>query len=467
LRQEAEAVLQSQFRNVPVSISLAQPRQFYVHVTGAVPVPGRYPAQPVARVSSVLEYAFADTAQAPVTNLRYQPSFRNVILRQQDGTQRSLDLRQYFATGDTEHNPYLQDGDVIAVEAFDPTFESVFVDGAVAFPGRYDYREGDTVLDLLRLTAGGPGIRHIQSVRLTRQSSDGTVDDQILAVPALLKGTTPNPAVRPLDNLYVFPRSRTGGTATVEGYVAYPGTYPIEEGRTTLARLIQMAGGLREDALPRGAYLSRPVFDDIQPQVVVDPQRQGVTNPSAMFRIRTDSSAILRRIRLANLDYLSRVYFAQEVRMQNQVPVNLQAQMQGEVDPIMLRDGDRLVVPRDNNTIFVFGQVNQPGYFPYRPDRSIDAYVEAAGGLGALATGVFVVKAGTGEFLPPERATLASGDAIFVDRQDIADDPQLQRLLLEENRARADARIRSTQVLLQILTTAATVVTTYLFVRNN
>jgi protein involved in polysaccharide export with SLBB domain len=64
-----------------LDVALVQPRQFYVHVSGAVPVPGRYLATPVARLSTVLELAFADTSRAPVANLDYRPSFRDITLR--------------------------------------------------------------------------------------------------------------------------------------------------------------------------------------------------------------------------------------------------------------------------------------------------------------------------------------------------------------------------------------------------
>ncbi|MEM6337058.1 MAG: polysaccharide biosynthesis/export family protein, partial [Bacteroidota bacterium] len=51
---EARAIaldtLSSSFRNVPVDVALLQPRSFYVHVSGAVPEPGRYLALPASRV---------------------------------------------------------------------------------------------------------------------------------------------------------------------------------------------------------------------------------------------------------------------------------------------------------------------------------------------------------------------------------------------------------------------------------
>src|SRR5690606_23018989 len=119
--------------------SLAQPRQFYVHVVGAVPIPGRYLALPVARVSDVLQLAFADTTTLPVSNFAYRPSLRNVDLTRRDGESVSVDLARYFSTGETEFNPYVRDGDVVNVGAFRVDERAVFVNGAVPFPGTYDH----------------------------------------------------------------------------------------------------------------------------------------------------------------------------------------------------------------------------------------------------------------------------------------------------------------------------------------
>lgn len=92
VRDDALAALRRTYRSVRVDVSLAQPRQFYVHVSGAVPMPGRYLALPVARVSDLLQLAFADTVNAPVSNPTYRPSLRNIDLTRRDGSTTSIDL---------------------------------------------------------------------------------------------------------------------------------------------------------------------------------------------------------------------------------------------------------------------------------------------------------------------------------------------------------------------------------------
>ncbi|QXD15879.1 SLBB domain-containing protein [Rhodocaloribacter litoris] len=459
-RSRARRALKARFRNVAVNVSLAQPRQFYVHVTGAVPVPGRYLAMPVARVATVLEMAFADTTRTPVGNFNYRPSLRNITLVRRDGTERHIDLLRYFVTGETAHNPYLSDGDVIYVPAYDPRFASVYVDGEVPFPGAYDHHPGETAGDLLALAAGKADPASLGPVRLTRRHADGTVETRLLAPEDL------SIVLQPRDHLSIGTARLPGGTATIEGFVHHPGTYPIEQGRTTVQDLIALAGGLRPEASVRMAYLERIVLPEPTPKRFT--QNRFELRPPPPVVVPRDSVEILQRLRMADLDFLSRAYFARELRLQNRVSVSLVDLLEERTDPVYLRDGDRLVVPRDEQTVYVFGQVVRPGFVAYVPGKDARYYIEAAGGAGPLAARAYVVDGATGAYVPADQARIESGDLIFLDRkQDIADSPEMQRLVLEEGRFRADARIRTVQTILQTAGTIASLVALIVTISRN
>ena len=460
VRERVRASLRQQFQNVGLEVALAQPRQFKVHVSGAVPVPGRYTATPIARASDAIGLAFADTTQPPVANAAYRPSLRNVTLRRRDGTRRSLDLLRYFATGDVDHNPYLQDGDVVYVHAFDPDYEAVFIDGAIPFPGTYAYREGDTVSDLLMLAGSASSPVSPGEVRLTRR---GGGENRMISADRLTSGEAI--PVEPLDHLYVVPERLLGGTATASGAVRFPGTYPITLGETTLQDLVRLAGGPREDALERAAALQRT------------PSAESGLAPTGAGRFgqvlaggvlpQPDAAAILQRTRLAELDFTSRAYFAQELSQPGGVPIDLEALMAPEAEPVYLQDGDRLRVPRDEQTVLVLGQVVRPGYAAFVPEWRAERYIQASGGRGPEAAGAYLVKAGTGQFLPLGTGEVESGDVIFVDRREgVADTAEMQRLVLEVRRTRADARSRLAQIVFSAIATTATVVTTYIVVRD-
>ncbi len=167
----------------------------------------------------------------------------------------------------------------------------------------------------------------------------------------------------------------------------------------------------------------------------------------------------MQRLRLTDLDFLSRSYFAQELRTQNRVSVNLEAVLAGSAEPVILRDGDRLVVPRDEQTVFVAGQVIRPGFVLHVAGQTQSHYIAAAGGRSMFASTVYLLRSGTGEFILAENTVVKTGDVIFVDRKtDLAENAEMQRLVIAEQSVRADARIRVAQTIVQSIGTLATLV---------
>ncbi len=401
-RDSALVALRRSFGRLRIDVALAQPRSFWVHVSGAVPVPGRFLAAPVARVSSVLEVAFADTSRAAVANPAFRPALRNVTLIRRDGGQVLLDMARYFATGAVDENPYLSDGDVIVVPGYDPAYASVRVDGAVPFPGAYDVREGDTVRRVLEAAGLAASPEHATAVRLTRFEEDGLHTIELLAS-AVFENETGETTVRARDHVSVVADRPAQGSASVEGWVRSPGTFSIESGVTTVRDLLEQAGGMRDGALLDAAHVVRGASGR--------PEQTGLRGrPSLTGFVRPDTLEALRSLRLTELELASRMYFAQEFEATRRIPID------PDGEPVVLQDGDRLVIPRDERTVHVFGQVVRPGYLAYEPGRAADWFVEAAGGRGANAGRVLHLRAATGAVVTEANAEVRSGDVIFVDR---------------------------------------------------
>ncbi len=462
-RRRATDALREQFQRVRLQVTLSQPRQFYVHVSGAVPTPGRMVATPVARVATVLSIAFADTTSAPVSNVAFRPALRNVKLIHRNGDEESVDLLRYFSTGNTDHNPYLRDGDVISLPTYDPNYDAVFVSGAVAFPGTYDYRPDDTLYDVLVLTSGQNPPQGFSRVRLSRVTDAGVAESEIYDVAALARSKV---RIQPRDQIFALPHETVRGSASIEGWVEYPGTYSIVPGRTTLRDLVELGGGLRNGALARGAYLERATLPT--PSLESTRNNRFEFLPGDYRIVPRDTAAILKVTRLADMDFLSRAYLAQELRLQSRVPINLEDVLQDGGADVSLEDGDNVFVPRDENRVFVFGQINRPGYIAARPDMSVESYIAASGGRSDHAGRAYVIEAGTGKYTDARRAEARSGDMIFVDRRrNRADSAELQRLLYEERRADLERRSRTWQNVVQTAGAVTALITTYLLIRRD
>lgn len=449
VRRSVEERLQAVNRNVPVAVRLASPRQFFVHVSGAVPRPGRYLAFPVARVSDVLEDAYnsmqglfnpnvrneQDGALLSVSSERpqlregFRASFRNVTLTRRDGSTESLDLYRYFATGDTEHNPYVLDGDVITVEAYHVAREAVRVAGDVAYEGMYPYRPGDTVIDVLRLSMDPARLQEIEEVRVVRRGSEGNAESFVLNVREVLAGTRPDAPLMPADRITVL--TEETAIAYVNGWVEHPGPYPIQAGETTLRQLVEMAGGLRPDA-----------------------------NVGAAFMTRGESAYFKGDGRTSDLDFFSRAYLRQS-QQANRFVADVAAALRSPADDIVLYNGDRVVFPPDEGTVFVTGNVAQPGYVPYVPGQNAQYYIDLAGGQGADSRGVYVFEQNTGETLMGSNVPVVSGTTIFVDRRPVAESPEMASLLLSDQASRRQARIATTQTIITGISAITSIITAY------
>lgn len=480
VKETVERELRRTYRNVASQVALAQPRQFYVHVTGRVTQPGRHVMEPVARVEAALTAAMGGASPLDVLELRlaeatraaqrstltgetaeevHLPALRNVRLTHRDGTVETVDLLRYYATGDLRFNPHVRDGDVLYVPAYLPSRGGVSVEGEVARPRTYDYREGDTVVDLLLVATGPAGLAELGPVRLVRATGEA----QTLETHDLAPGSPADLPLRPRDRLIVLPLGREQTTATVEGRVRYPGTYPITPGTTTPGDLVEMAGGLLPDALLRGAYVERRGSE-------YTPERQPTLRQALLLEDAMREAFIAQKTfeetRLSNLDFLSRQYLGREMLQAPRLSVDLEAALAGGGSALPLRDGDRLVVPQDLDAVLVIGQVNRPGYVPHASGADAGYYVEQAGGLAPGATHIYVRDAGTGAIRPAGSAPLASGDYVLVDRRPMAETEQGQMLVLQEERERANRRLQLVQTGISVVGAVATVITTYLLITD-
>jgi len=144
----------------------------------------------------------------------------------------------------------LEDGDVVRVDALaDATDEYVVaVTGMVQQPGRYPWRPGMTVRDLMLLARGpriGADLREAEIARLPADRTQGQLattvrfplDSSYLidrdsagrfigppGLPFAASGTAPDVPLEPYDNVLILkqPEFELQRTVTIEGEVYYP-----------------------------------------------------------------------------------------------------------------------------------------------------------------------------------------------------------------------------------------------------
>lgn len=446
LRQATDRIqrtLSSLYTRVPVSVALAEPRRFFVHVSGSVPNPGRKAVGPVARLEDALVAASVADSLTRASYLRrgYLPALRRVEIERRSGEKATYDLVRYRRTGDLDHNPYLQDGDRIRVLQIRLADEAVYVSGDIAYPGPYAARLNDTVLDLL-LAADGtldPADERVVRVRGGPTYRIGDLVARPASAPSIAAG----------DQIFVESDPEQA-TVRLEGAVRFPGVYRIRQGITTVREIVEQAGGLRDEALVPAAYL----------------ERYGTGDPRAF------TSALKSLTAPGDLPFVTRAALGDQFD-QSTLAVPVGDILSGEAPDAVLYEGDRLVIPRDEQSVLIVGAVARPGYVPMRPGGRPRDYLEAAGGLRSNAQRVLIVKSGSRDLILAQDQVLNTGDVLVVTTDDAATRPELygfalqeQQLALQERNARRDARFRALSTTLSVISTAVAVLTTYLTVRE-
>lgn len=388
----ARAAVLRLYRNVEVSLTLAQVRTFKVYLLGDVVNPGMRLATSVTRLSEVLP--------APRGSRSLQ---RNVLLRRVEGDSMRIDMAPFYISGDLRANPTLRAGDVLVLPVVDETVEAF---GRVFYPGSYQFRQGESLAEFLDLVNGGAGLpsNAADSIRIARFVTPQQRQFMTLSRAEALGARGRALILRPTDAVYVaevanFQRQRR---AVVTGQVRYPGTYPIRPDTTTVRELVAMAGGFTEQASLTSATLRRAGGGgEVQALEGVPTDLRGApADSSARFEERE-----IQRIRAQGDETNVVVDFQQ-----------LFASGANAYDQT-LRGGDVLNVPERRNDVAVLGAVRTPGLVQFTPGQKPEHYVRLAGWYTRRADfrDVVVLRAKLGTPLQAEEVrSLEAGDVIVV-----------------------------------------------------
>jgi len=145
----------------------------------------------------------------------------------------------------------IEDGDQIRISPIVPySDKTVFLDGHVFRPGKYAYREGMKVTDIIHSYADllpEPSSRHAEIIRLEAPDYKPTV--LTFSLSDALAGKEQNVALKPFDTIRIFGRYDFEGApvVTVTGEVRDPGDH-LTNGVTHLRDAVFLAGGVAADA---------------------------------------------------------------------------------------------------------------------------------------------------------------------------------------------------------------------------
>jgi polysaccharide biosynthesis/export protein len=278
----------------------------------------------------------------------------------------------------------------------------VHVDGRVKVPGEYPLESGMTIADLVRAGGGLSDAAYGGKAELTRyRVEDGeTRRTDLIEVDltqALRGDSKENIKLEPFDILSIKEVSQwhTQESVTLMGEVRFPGSYDIKRGET-LVSVLARAGGLTEFAFPEGSVFTREELK----------KREQEQMDQLATRMQTDLAALAISGAAAGLPNSGNAItvgqsLMGQLRSQKAVGrlvIDLPRMMHnrpGSPADVILRDGDRLIVPRFQQQVTVIGEVQSATSHLYGPDLSRDDYISLSGGTTRRAdrSKIYVVHA--------------------------------------------------------------------------
>ncbi|MEO7774945.1 MAG: SLBB domain-containing protein [Steroidobacteraceae bacterium] len=272
--------------------------------------------------------------------------------------------------------------------ALDRPTAVVRVEGKVKAPGEYPLEEGMRVSDLLR--AGGNlqaaaygGKAELARYRVSEGESRRTELMEINLAAVLSGDASANVPLQPFDYLLIkeTPDWTDQEAIKLEGEVRFPGTYPIRRGETMRSVLLR-AGGLTDLAFPRGSVFTRKELKEREQQQL----------DMLAERLQSDLGSLALQAAAANQNGAGAALSAgqsllaqlQGSKAVGRLVIDLPAVMgtePGSMRDVVMKDGDRLIVPKQKQEVTVIGEVQSVTSHFYRSELSRDDYVQLSGGL--------------------------------------------------------------------------------------
>ena len=318
---QAKALIAEQVRQkmigVTTSVTMGRLRSIRVFVLGDAEHPGSYLISGLSTISHALFSAGGVSKNG---------SLRHIQLKRNSKVIKELDLYDFLLKGNSRGDDRLLPGDVIFIP---PVGAVIGVAGQANRPAIYELRGEKTAQEVVEMAGGvlaDADVNHIQIDRLSQAGNRNILDFDLTQSTKVQNGD--------ILMLFAIPGIRAD-TVNLLGHIKRPGQYGLAK-EMKLSNLI----GSVDDLLP-GAFLDYALIQR------TDPILRSVTT----LRVSLDS-LLVKRDKHA------------DVRLQADDQVYVFSK--SSIDPL--------------NVVSIFGQIVNPGQYPYADQMHLVDLVFAAGG---------------------------------------------------------------------------------------
>ena len=272
----------------------------------------------------------------------------------------------------------LQNEDVLFVpsKTDQQTERTITIHGEVMYPGEYRYADNETLEDFVLQAGGLKESASTVKVDVSRRiidskaiESNGITAENFsfsLKEGFVIDGE-PGFVLKPYDEVYVrkSPGYQTQQNVSIEGEVNFPGTYAMSKRETRLSDIVKAAGGVNALAYVKGARLERRITPEerIRMKQVVEVVEHQTTD---------EDSLDLKNLNFGDIYYVG-------------IQLDKAIEEPGSDYDLVMREGDRIIVPEYNNTVTISGNVLYPNTVAYKKGKKASYYINQAGGFGNRA----------------------------------------------------------------------------------
>ena len=274
---------------------------------------------------------------------------------------------------------------------------TITIRGEVNYPGTYRYAENETVEDFV-LQAGGLTDRASSvNVNISRRVTDPKAlrPDSVIAqtfTVSLKDGFAvdgrPEFKLMPFDEVYVMrsPAYSEQQNVSVEGEVVFAGMYTLPKDNVRLSELFRKSGGSNGLAYIKGARLMRRANETEKERmraVLRMQQEQLQKNLLQLSASSNNAGGLQQAAEGAKNAELAKFNVPDEYP----VGIDLEKALKnpGSDADVVLREGDRLIVPKYNGTVKVNGAVMYANTVAYEKGKRASYYIDQAGGYASDA----------------------------------------------------------------------------------
>lgn len=406
-----------------INISLGQLRSINVTFVGEVKYPGVYPIHPFSNViTGLIQIGGVDTTG----------TLRQIALKRTNNTPIIVDLYDYLINGNLPNKVQLRDNDIVVVA---PRASTIEIKSGVRKPGKYELLADETLSDIIDFS-GGVNHNVMQSISIMRFNYKNIEKNTLNPTSSFYVDITKskNTILNDGDIIKINEIQRPQSEVKIIGQVKSPGAYVFYEGMM-LSDLIKLSGGLSDTTFWKSIYQSRGELIRKDPKTRYEEVREvsliDIKNGSVDIKLQNLDMFVIH----ANLNYFERkpVQVLGEVNVPGSYPLirkneTLQSlisragglsshALDGGISIFRKKDlyvesssvlkalekntntgqkwirvawknydlpliaGDSIYVQEATRSVFIEGEVYNPGLVEFQKNKNLNYYLRSAGGV--------------------------------------------------------------------------------------